>query len=123
MDSGEILVFNSVQWNCQSLRPKSVALEALLSQENIQIAVLSETWLEPDSYCNISNYNTFRLDHYDAYGGVGILTHKSIKSTESLTRSPNVGIEMLQVRMHNCRYIENFISVYCPSTVRTSQKL
>lgn len=123
MDSGEILVFNSVQWNCQSLRPKSVALEALLSQENIQIAVLSETWLEPDSYCNISNYNTFRLDHYDAYGGVGILTQKSIKSTDSLTRSPNVGIEMSQVRIHNCRYIENFISVYCPSTVRTSQKL
>lgn len=119
-DSTKINI-NIIQWNCQSIRPKSMSLESLLTQEKVHIAVLSETWLEPDSYFHINGYNTFRLDRLDGYGGVAILTHKSVKVITCLSRSPNVGIELLHVKIFNCRFIENIISIYCPSTVRATQ--
>lgn len=111
---------NIMQWNCQSVRPKSVELEALLNLEKIHIAVLSETWLEPQSHFRISSYNTYRLDRQDGYGGVAILTHESVKTTLCLSRCPNIGIELVHIKLLNCRHIENIISVYCPSTVRTT---
>ncbi|KAF9411756.1 hypothetical protein HW555_009547 [Spodoptera exigua] len=76
-------------WNCQSIRPKSHSLELYLSQEKIHIAVLSETWLEPESSFRISEYNTYRLDREDGYGGVAIMTHRSVKSTVCTTQSRN----------------------------------
>lgn len=122
MDSNIINInVNLIQWNCQSLRPKSFSFQSLLSQEKIHIAVLSETWLEPDSYFNINGYDTYRSDRADGYGGVAIVTHKSVKSSLCLSHSPNNGIELLHVKINNCRHIENVISIYCPSTVHTTQ--
>lgn len=112
---------NIIQWNCQSLRPKSVSLEALLSQEKIHFAVLCETWFDPESYFRMYSYNSFRLDRADAYGGVCILVHSSIRAVVCSTTCPNVGIELLHVKVLNCRHIENIISIYCPSTVYTTQ--
>lgn len=114
-------IVNIIQWNSQSLRPKSVCFELLLFQEKIHIAVVSETWLEPGSSFSINSYNCYRLDRADSYGGVAIFTHKSVKTILCSTQSPNPGIELLHVRVLNCQHIENIISIYCPSTVRTSQ--
>ncbi|CAH2097923.1 unnamed protein product [Euphydryas editha] len=45
MDRNTRITVNVLQWNAQSIRPKSTELEALLNQEKIHIAVISETWL------------------------------------------------------------------------------
>lgn len=112
---------NILQWNCQSLRPKLSSFESLLTQEKVHIAVLSETWLEPHSYFKINGYRAYRLDRSDSYGGVAILVHRSVKSIACPTQCPNIGIEILHIKILNCQHIMNIISIYCPSTVHTTQ--
>lgn len=112
---------NIAQWNSQSLMPKKPEFELLLSQEKIGICLLSETWLDQDTNLRISNYNVFRKDRTDSYGGVAIVVHKSIKAQRCSIDISNSGIETLCVKILNCKYLEHVVSVYCPSTVRTSQ--
>lgn len=112
---------NILQWNAQSLRPKISEFQALLSQENIYIALISETWLEPDSSLNISGYNIFRNDRSDSYGGVAIVIHKSIRVQLETLNHSNSGIEIKCVKLLNCKEIKNIILIYCPSSVHTVQ--
>lgn len=95
-------------------------LEALLNQEKIHIAIISETWLDAQSYFRVSGYNTFRCDRDDGYGGVAILTHKSVKAQQSNLQHPNTRIEILRVKILNCDHLENIVSIYCPPSVRTT---
>lgn len=111
---------NILQWNSQSLKPKSVEFECLLLQENAHVAIVSETWMEPESHSHISGYNIFRRDRCDSYGGVAIITHHSIKTQVSSFILNNTGIEVLHVKLLNFPYIQNIVSIYCPSTVRTT---
>jgi exonuclease III len=70
---------NIIQWNAQSIRPKRLEIESLLHQEKIHLALISETWLDPNINFHISGYNIFRTDRADGFGGVAILTHKSVE--------------------------------------------
>lgn len=115
-------IINILQWNAQSLRPKATEFEALLSQEKVHIAIISETWFEPESNFRISGYNTFRDDRDDGYGGVAILTHWSLRASRCNTNTSNAGIQLLQVRVTNCEHLENVIAIYCPSSVYTSKR-
>lgn len=112
---------NIIQWNCQSLRPKTVCLESLLNIYKVHVCILSETWLERNSSFRISGYNTYRLDRSDGYGGVAMLIHRSVKAASYPVVINNSGIEILHVKVYNCQYIENIFSVYCPSSISTSQ--
>lgn len=112
---------NIIQWNAQSLRPKLTEFDLLLSQEKIHIALVSETWLEPESHLNISGYNIFRKDRADAYGGIALIVHKSIKVQEYSMHINNLGIQCKCLKMLNCNYLRNVILVYCPSSVSTVQ--
>lgn len=119
MDSELVRSVNIIQWNCQSICPKLSELELFLCQEKVHIAILSETWLNPNISLRISGYNTIRKDRNDGYGGVAILVHSSIKYLDSLICSSNPGIELLHLKLLNCFQIENIIAVYCPSSVQT----
>jgi ribonuclease HI len=125
MDKGPKKVcinLNICQWNARSIKPKHREFENLLAQEKVHIIALSETWLEPDSDFTIKNYNIFRKDRDSAYGGVAILTHKSIRAKAHVgPLCTNPDIECICVKISNCSHLENFISVYCPSDVRTTQ--
>lgn len=112
---------NILQWNAQSLRPKIAEFQALLSQEKIHIALISETWLEPGSSLNVSRYNIFRNDRIDSYGGVAIIIHKSIRVQLEVLNGSNSGIEIKCVKLLNCKEIKNIILIYCPSSVHTIQ--
>lgn len=110
------------QWNAQSLRPKLCEFELLLNREKIHIAIISESWLEPNSRLHISDYNIYRCDRNDSYGGVAIIVHKSVKSMVGNTQfNISQGIEILHVQILNCQYLKNIVAMYCPSTVRTNQ--
>ncbi|KAF9406702.1 hypothetical protein HW555_013009 [Spodoptera exigua] len=106
-------------------KQKEVTFKELLlrlREDKIHIAVLSETWLEPDSNFKVKGYNIFRKDRYDAYGGVAILTHKSVKSQICHNfQHSNPGIEIIHVKVYNCNQIENIVSIYCPPSINTSQ--
>lgn len=113
---------NVLQWNAQSIRPKQLEFEALLNQEKIHVAVISETWLETDSFFKISGYNIFRSDRIDGYGGVAIVTHKSIKAQQCEVQLNNSRIEIMRIKVLNCNHLENIISLYCPPAVVTTQR-
>lgn len=121
MDRSNLRNLNILQWNCQSLKPKLLPFETILSQEKIHIAILSETWLEPESPLRIAGYNVYRKDRHDGYGGTAILTHNSVKAHINQVQHPNTGMEIIGIRILNCQHIENIISLYCPSSVRTEQ--
>lgn len=111
--------FNVLQWNAQSLRPKLLDFEQLLIQSKIHIAAICETWLDPESLIKISNYNIFRNDRQDSYGGVCIFTHKSVQAQRLDIVHPNEDIQILHVKVSNCKNIENIVAVYCPQWVQT----
>lgn len=114
-------VVNIVQWNAQSIRPKLVSFGALLSQEKVHLAIVSETWLEADSSIHLSEYDFHRNDRDDGYGGAAIISHKSLKVQVCPTKLNNPHLEIIKIKLLNCSCLEYIISVYCPSSVRTSQ--
>ncbi|KAL5233225.1 hypothetical protein ACI65C_000635 [Semiaphis heraclei] len=67
-------------WNCRSLRARRNDFSFLLVENKCQCALLSETWLLPNSRISIPNYHVFRQDRLDGYGGVAIVIHQSINS-------------------------------------------
>lgn len=121
MSNNHFIKLNIIQWNAQSVRPKSLVLEQILSQDKIHIAALSETWLEPESNYKINNYKIFRKDRHDSYGGVALLLHRSVEASLDSFGSSNPGIEVLKVKIHNCQFIEYIFSIYCAPSVRTNQ--
>lgn len=112
---------NIIQWNARSIKPKQTEFECLLFQHKVHIAIISETWLNEDIYINISDYNWYRKDRDDSYGGVGILAHKSIKIEVCQFNLTNTGIEAILIKTLNCKFIKNIVSLYCPSSVHTTQ--
>lgn len=114
-------VINILQWNSQSIRPKLVSFGALLRQEKIHVAILSETWLEAESSVHLSEYNFHRNDRNDGYGGVTIITHRTLQVQVCPATLNNSGIEIIKIKLLNCSDLEYIVSVYCPSSIRTSQ--
>lgn len=114
------ITLNILQWNAQSIMPKKVEFEQLLNEEKVHIALLSETWLDSETAFTIKDYNVYRQDRDDGYGGVAIIAHSSIKAQQVSTITPNSGIQLVHVRVFNCKNLENIMAVYCPSSVRTT---
>lgn len=56
---------NMLQWNCRSAVANKVNLEYLLYQNQISIALLSETWFKSKYYYNFKGYKCFRPDRAD----------------------------------------------------------
>lgn len=109
-----------LQWNSQSIKPKLVDLQSLLIQEKVHIAIIGETWLNPGVTIRISGYNTYRKDRSDSYGGVAIITHHSLKTHVTSFSVNNSNIELVHVKILNCSRLENIVSIYCPSNMRTT---
>lgn len=114
------IFINVLQWNAQSIRPKKTEFEALLNQEKVHVAIISETWLDRGSYFRIREYNTYRADRADGYAGVAILTHKSVNVQLCNSQISNPDIDLLHIKLLNCDHLENVVGVYCPQWVRTT---
>lgn len=112
---------NIVQWNARSIKPKQSEFECFLIEHKVHIAIITETWLNSDININISNYNWYRKDRCDSYGGVGILAHKSIKVEVCPFNLTNTGIEAIAISTLNCNFISKIVCIYCPSSICTTQ--
>lgn len=113
---------NICQWNARSLRPKLKIFEQLLIQEKIHIAAVSETWLTSESLLKVSNYNIFRKDREEGYGGVAIFTHKSIQALLCPIQENITNLEIVHVKIFNCKLIQNVVAVYCPPDLNTTNR-
>lgn len=73
---------NIVQWNARSIMPKIHELKTFLIQHNIDIALISETFLKPHIFLNIHNYTVHRNDNIESRGlGTAVIIRKTIKHT------------------------------------------
>ena len=68
-----------LQLNVRSLIPKKDIIEHYLEIHQIDVAILSETWLKSDSVIKFRNYEIISRNRNDGYGDVAILTRNDIK--------------------------------------------
>ena len=88
--------------NFQSIRNKKEELEQILTDENIDIVLGSETHLNPSIYNNEllpPNYTCYRKDRTDGYGGVIIIT-KSDLIVEEIVNSKSCELIAVKIQTH-----------------------
>lgn len=73
---------NIVQWNAQSLISSKQLLTQFLYDNNIHVALISETWLKSHHRFNIRGYTIERNDLGNKHNGVAILIRNSIDYTK-----------------------------------------
>lgn len=115
MDKTKKLQLNIIQWNAQSIKTKLTSFEHLLSTDKIHIAALCETWLDSNFHFRIKEYNVFRKDRQDGYGGVAIVTHRSIRAQFKDLKSSNPGIEVICVKILNLSIFRTYCLHILPS--------
>lgn len=112
---------NILQWNARSLQPKLEEVSCLLAQKRVHIALISETWLNEEVCINLNQYNIYRRDRGDSYGGIAIATHISLNAQVLQFNVNNTGIELLCIKLNNFNLIKYIILIYCPSFIHTTQ--
>lgn len=75
-----------------SVSQKSIELFDYLVTENIDIALISESWLKPDISFNHPNFIIYRNDRLTRGGGVAIIVKKNVK--HSLL--PSIGTKVIE---------------------------
>lgn len=109
-------------WNCRSIRNKFMELFDFLERENIDICLLSETWLKNNNKLFSPNYSCIRVDRETTGGGVAILIKKSISYTELPSVKTdvieNVGIRIVANNSTNFK----LYSIYFPGGSSTQER-
>ena len=107
-------------WNCQSLRNKIAELNRFVEKNNIDIILLSETWLNDKISANISSFASYRVDR--SHGGVAIFIRKSISHSYSHQISFPFA-EAISLKIHDSKGDFTISSIYCsPSASRAQAK-
>ena len=107
------MLLNIVQWNARSLRSNKGDLEQFMHQQNIHMALISETWLKNTFPFNIPGYCIIRKDRLDGYGGVAIVLKRSLIFQELPVHafSPEIEYTGITLNMKN-NFKLNFYVLY-----------
>lgn len=112
-----------VYWNAQSISKKIIEFYDFLKNNNIDVALVCETWLKRDTkLLNNTNFSIYRLDRECTnHGGVAIFVKKSVKH-KSLQYYNTKVIEAIGIEIFckNNRTI-SLISAYYPGTNASSE--
>lgn len=71
--------------NCRSLKNKAADLEAIMNEHQPDIVIGNESWLKPNISSNEifpENFNVFKKDRTDGYGGVFQAVKKDLIVTQ-----------------------------------------
>lgn len=99
-----------IQWNANSLRPKTHELRYLLRKFSPAMFAISETWLVPGSLFRVPGYNCLRDDRQDGYAGVALLINRNVTFTQVTIPVHKPLINIVGVRAFNI----TFFSLYIP---------
>lgn len=105
---------NIVQWNAQSLISNLHAFTYFLYNNNIHIALVSETWLKPGKSIKIKGYNIERLDIGSKHNGVAILIQNNLSYNKLVTYNDS-SLQNLAIQLHFNSEIISMISFYSPT--------
>lgn len=82
--SVQVKSLNIMQWNARSAIANKISLTQFLSDNNIHVALISETWFKPNQKVNFPGYNLVRKDRADGKAGTAVLIKKQISFKEIL---------------------------------------
>ena len=75
---------NILQWNAEGVYNKKIPLTERLYADNIDVACIQETHLNPKQRFTIRGYQTFRMDREGRHkGGIMILVRNSIAASDN----------------------------------------
>lgn len=99
-------------WNARSITKKKAELTATMVNKNVDVAIITETWLTPNTTFKINNYNCIRQDREDGRkgGGCVILVKNSIPFAEINRNIAIPGTERVMVKIRDL----NIIGMYNP---------
>lgn len=98
-------------WNAQSILPKITEFKKFLISQNIDICLISETWLKVDDDCSVQNYSLYRNDRpnpnrkRNTGGGVAIFIRNDIPHNQlpalGLGIVESIGIEVCGIQIYS----------------------
>nr|CAI5829658.1 unnamed protein product [Callosobruchus analis] len=109
-----------MQWNARSAVSNRNSLVKALSDLDIDIALLSETWFKPDRSYNFTGYKVIRQDRQDGTTGVAILIKNNIVFQEINLHNIPEDMQACAVKIINSNPPLTLSSIYCPPDVRLS---
>jgi len=103
-------------WNAQSVGNKRVELFDFLTRENIDVALITETWLKPQSSFFHRDFNCIRSDRVDGnHGGVAIVIRKDIEYKRLVQIKTSI-IENVGISLNLDGRVFNIFSAYFPGS-------
>ena len=105
-----------LQWNARSIKSNKCRIEKLVYDLDVDICILSETWLKPSDQFSLQNFNIFRKDRLDkAGGGAAVFVHKKFQNSQQINFITNPAeIDICGVNIQFDTSIFSFVSVYNP---------
>jgi Reverse transcriptase (RNA-dependent DNA polymerase)/Endonuclease-reverse transcriptase len=105
-----------IVWNAQSIRGKKLEFFDFLICEEIDIALVSETWLNQSISFAHADFTTYRLDRIEGnHGGVAIFVRRSLKHNLLPSFNTEV-IETIGINVSTSRGDISFVSCYFPGS-------
>lgn len=109
---------NIAQYNIQSLQSKKVLLKSFLSDHNIDICLLNETWLKDTSIIpNFTPYNFLYKNSINSHNGVAILIKQNLQY-QVINTSFYESIQNICISIETSIGTLSILCVYCPPNNR-----
>ena len=105
---------NILQWNAEGLYRKTTALKQKLATENIHVACIQETHLNPNHRLSVRGYTSFRMDREGHKGGVLILVKNNIAVLEEYKVDTNQQSEINGVKIRIEEKEMKIYNIYSP---------
>ena len=110
-----------MQWNARSAVSNKNSLVNFLTSNEIDIALISETWFKPNTRINFNGYNIIRADRFDGKAGVAILIRKKIPFKEiEFNKNFNEDICVCGAIVFIDKTSISFLSIYRPPNIVTN---
>lgn len=106
---------NIIQWNAQSLSSNKHAFTYFLYNNDIHIALISETWLKPEKQFNIKGYKIERLDIGSNHNGVAILIKNNLNYIRLNTLHDD-SLQNIAIRLQFNNEEISIVSFYSPTS-------
>jgi endonuclease/exonuclease/phosphatase family metal-dependent hydrolase len=105
-------------WNCQSVNNKKSELLRSIEKHNIDIVLLSETWLNERSSFDLNSFVCYRLDR--VHGGVAILIKRSVNHS-SLSKISEIFADAIFIKIKSQNSEFTLGAIYCSPAASRSQ--
>ncbi|XP_062527025.1 RNA-directed DNA polymerase from mobile element jockey isoform X1 [Bombyx mori] len=106
---------NIIQWNAQSLSSNKHAFTYFLYNNDIHIALISETWLKPEKKFHIKGYKIERLDIGSNHNGVAILIKNNLNYIRLNTLHDD-SLQNIAIRLQFNNEEISIVSFYSPTS-------